>query len=292
MKKFVALLTLCCCNYSFAWNAFDRANKNNPTENSLGGLVGSAILSLDKKYNRNKRDSMAKVEHENAKSTEDKFIYLVDITRKIDFSKLNKNYTNIDSLRSIYVMNNRVHSETLEMKETIVSMCFAPNINVDNEGSCFYDFYISKNYEHQLKIQQDQEKVQRLATQKQIEQEAIKKRTEYKKQLAKGIPKTEYNIRRYCQASANIVTDAYVNAALQAQVGANSPRFNRESEELLDITSAEESQLILNASDDAERAVLLSRDYMLQNTFKNQYATKCFANPKTMIINYYEIFKN
>ncbi|WP_151778564.1 hypothetical protein [Acinetobacter brisouii] len=58
MKRLVALLALCCCNYSFAWNAFDRANKNNPTENSLGGLVGSAILSLDKKYNRNKRDSI------------------------------------------------------------------------------------------------------------------------------------------------------------------------------------------------------------------------------------------
>ncbi|ENV46317.1 hypothetical protein P255_00456 [Acinetobacter brisouii CIP 110357] len=292
MKRLVALLALCCCNHSFAWDGLERANTNNKTSGSLGGLVGSAIMDLDNKYTRNKRNSVAKVEHQNVKNTEDKFRYLVDITRKLDFSKLNKNYTNIDSLRSIYLMNNRVHSETLEMKETIVSMCFAQDINVDNEGSCFYDFYISKNYEHQLKIQQDQEEAQRLAAQKQAEQAAIRKRTEYKKQLAKGIPKTEYNIRRYCQASANIVVDAYVNAALQAQVGASSPRFNRANEELLNITPTQEKKLIMIVSDDAERAILLSRDYMLQNTHANEYATKCFANPKTMIINYYEIFKN
>lgn len=290
MKKIVAFLTLCCCNYSFAWGASSVCSDASSCR--LGGLLlqGAAGIYLD--YKKKKlQDAIyvqQKNEHDIADTQEKKFQYLKNSAENITSKNKQGNQVSFDQVVNDYLTISNTQIESDDFKKSLVNDCFTSEVSKEKNGICTFNKYLNTYKE----IDAKEKEARQLAAQKQAEQEAIKKRAEYKKQLAKGIPKTEYNLRRYCQASANIVVDAYVNAARQAQVGASSPYFNSANEELLNITSAQEKKLIMIASDDAERAVWLSSDYMSQITFTNQYATKCFANPKTMIINYYEIFKN
>lgn len=211
-----------------------------------------------------------------ADTTDDKVFYLSTAgdkyfpssSEKPSFQKIVGDYKNEDGNQTL----------SNKLKEELVAKCFYSDFSPSNEASCAYDFFISKT--NQIIAQKEETKRQnQIAAQK--EEEEIQSTIKY------GAEKTDHNFRKYCDLSARLVVQAYLDDA-QIPMGI----FRPDEKRILKVSDEQYRQLKRNIADNTTDIVLgLRYNPGLSMQLRDAYNIKCMGNPETFITNYDIVFK-
>ncbi|CDH31132.1 hypothetical protein KKJ06_20730 [Xenorhabdus bovienii] len=212
----------------------------------------------------------------------EKYNYLMHVsegrTYRYEGGKISESF---ETARNKYLELASVTEEPETFKRKLVDECFrSGNYPSRKDFECTYKFYLEK-----INDIRGYNKAKEQTKQHQLEIESAKK--DAQALFRRGAKLSEDNIALYCDASAKVITSAYVRAAR------TFGRYDTEYEKImLGVSDKMFDRLVKKAMSDTKRTLIVRHDHSqeTQVILRDVYLINCQSNPKSLILNYSKIF--